>query len=96
MAIEKGSIGMDLDYREVLVKEIRAHKNYLKVAAITGLGLIGLGAIVSFSYSDLGILVSLIGMLRVLSGVYDLGRKDRLEKSLELIDEKTGLSRHSG
>ncbi len=91
MASEEGIRGLGLEFRGVLVKEIEMHRNYSRAAAITGLGLVGLGILVSPSYSDFGWLLALLGTLRAVSAVYDLGRKDQLQKSLERIDEKAGI-----
>ena len=88
MASEEGIRELGKEYREVLVREIRAHTVFSRVAAITGLGLIGLGIAISFSYSDLGYLLLLVGTLRAVTALYDLGRKDKLQQSLERIDEK--------
>ncbi len=41
MASNESSMGVGLEYRSVLVKEIRMHSAYSRVAALTGL--IGLG-----------------------------------------------------
>jgi hypothetical protein len=89
MAIDESLMGPGLEYRSVLVKEIRMHRAYSRVAALTGLGLIGLGLLVGFSNSDLGLLVDLVGILRAVSAIYDIGRKDQLQKSLERIEGKT-------
>ena len=91
MATEDGVRGLGPEYREVLMKEIKMHRSYSVVAAITGLGLLGLGIIVTPSYSDLGWLLVLVGLLRTVSALYDFGRKDHLQKSLEKIDEKAGI-----
>ncbi len=88
MASNEGLRGLGLEYRGVLVREIRMHRVYARTAALTGLGLIGLGLLVGFSYSDLGLLLDLVGILRAVSAIYDLGRKDQLQKSLERIEEK--------
>jgi len=88
LASEEGIRELGKEYREVLVREIRAHTVFSRVAAITGLGLIGLGIAISFSYSDLGYLLLLVGTLRAVTALYDLGRKDKLQQSLERIDEK--------
>jgi hypothetical protein len=64
------------------------HRTYSVVAVVTGLGLVGLGIVISPSYSDLGWLLLLVGILRAVSAAYDIGRKDQLQKSLERIDEK--------
>jgi hypothetical protein len=89
MASNEMSMGVGLEYRSVLVKEIRMHRTYSRVAALTGLGLIGLGLLVGFSNADLGLLIDLVGILRAVSAIYDNGRKDQLQKSLERIDGKT-------
>ena len=91
MATEDGVRGLGPEYRGVLVKEIKMHRSYSVVAAITGLGLLGLGIVITSSYSDLGWLLVLVGLLRAVSAVYDFGRKDQLQKSLERIDEKAGV-----
>ena len=91
MASEDGMRGLGSEYRGVLVKEIKMHRSYSVVAAITGLGLLGLGIVVTSSYSDLGWLLVLVGLLRAVSALYDFGRKDQLQKSLEKIDEKAGV-----
>jgi len=91
MASEEAIRGLGPEYRGVLVKEIKMHRSYSVVAAITGLGLLGLGILVSSSSSDLGWLLTLVGLLRAVSALYDFGRKDQLQKSLERIDEKAGL-----
>jgi hypothetical protein len=65
------------------------HRTYSRVAALTGLGLIGLGLLVGFSNTDLGLLIDLVGILRAVSAIYDNGRKDQLQKSLERIEGKT-------
>lgn len=82
-------MGVGLEYRSVLVKEIRMHRTYSRVAALTGLGLIGSGLLVGFSNADLGLLIDLVGILRAVSAIYDNGRKDQLQKSLERIEGKT-------
>jgi len=79
---------LGLEYRGVLVREIRVHRVYSRVAAVTGLGLLGLGLGISFSYSDIGWLLVLVGILRAVSAIYDLGRKDQLQQSLTRLDEK--------
>jgi len=89
MANSESESGLGLEYRGVLVKEIRMHRAYSRAAALTGLGLIVLGLLVDFSNSDLGLLIDLVGILRAVSAIYDLGRKDQLQKSLERIEEKT-------
>jgi hypothetical protein len=89
MASNEMSMGVGLEYRSVLVKEIRMHRTYSRVAALTGLGLIGSGLLVGFSNADLGLLIDLVGILRAVSAIYDNGRKDQLQKSLERIDGKT-------
>jgi len=91
LASEEGIRGLGPEYRGVLVREVRMHRSYSIVAAITGLGLVGLGILVSSSSSDLGWLLALVGLLRAVSALYDFGRKDQLQKSLERIDEKAGL-----
>ncbi len=91
MASEDGVRNLGPEYRGVLVREIKMHRNYSVVAVITGLGLIGLGLAISASYSDLAWLLAFVGILRSVSAVYDIGRKDQLQKSLERIDEKAGV-----
>jgi hypothetical protein len=91
MSSEEGIRGLGPEYRGVLVKEVRMHRTYSIVAAVTGLGLVGLGILVSGSSSDLGWLLALVGILRAVSALFDFGRKDQLQKSLERIDEKAGL-----
>ncbi len=92
LASEEAIRGLGPEYRGVLVKEVRMHRSYSIVAAVTGLGLIGLGILVgNTSSSDLGWLLALVGLLRAVSAFYDFGRKDRLQKSLERIDEKAGV-----
>ena len=91
MSSEEGIGGLGSEYRGVLVKEVRMHRSYSVVAAITGIGLMGLGVLVSSSFSDLGWLLVLVGLLRAVSALYDFGRKDQLQKSLERIDDKAGL-----
>ncbi len=88
MESDRGLGGSNSEYREVLVKEIRAHRAYSRVATLTGIGLIGLGIVVGFTSSDLGLLLDLVGILRALSAIYDLGRKDQLQRSLERIEGK--------
>ncbi len=89
MASDEGLTGLGLEYRGVLVREIGMHRAYSRVAAITGPGLVGLGILVSPSFSDLGWLLALVGILRAVSAVYDLGRKDQLQKSLDRIEGKS-------
>ena len=50
-----------------------------------------MGILVSRSSSDLGWLLALLGILRAVSALFDLGHKDQLQKSLDRIDEKAGL-----
>jgi hypothetical protein len=88
MASEDGVRNLGPEYRGVLVREIRMHRTYSVVAVVTGLGLVGLGIVISPSYSDLGWLLLLVGILRAVSAAYDIGRKDQLQKSLERIDER--------
>lgn len=88
---DEGAIDLGAKYREVLVKEIRTHRSYSLAAGITGLGLVGLGVLITASTSVLGWLFVLFGILRLVSALYDMGRKDSLQKSLERIDEKAGL-----
>lgn len=96
MANDEGIRGLGIEYRGVLVKEIRAHKVFSRVAAITGLGLLGLGIAISFSFSDLGWLLVIVGILRAITALYDLGRKDQLQQDLTRIDEKAaGKLEHS-
>lgn len=88
MVNEEGIRVLGLEYRGVLVREIRVHRVYSRVATVTGLGLLGLGLGISFSYSDIGWLLVLVGILRAVSAIYDLGRKDQLQQSLTRLDEK--------
>lgn len=87
---DEGAIDLGAKYREVLVKEIRTHRSYSLAAGITGLGLVGLGILITASTSVLGWLLVLLGILRLVSALYDMGRKDALQKSLERIDENAG------
>ena len=96
MASEEAVRGLGPEYRGVLVKEIKMHRSYSVVAAVTGLGLVGLGILVRSSSSDLGWLLVLVGLLRAVSALYDFSRKDQLQKSLERIDEKAGVKMGNG
>ena len=88
MASDEGLSGLGLEYRGVLEREIRMHRAYSRVVAVTGLGLVGLGILLTGYFSGLGWLLVLVGILRAVSAVYDLGRKDQLQKSLDRIEGK--------
>ncbi len=96
MASEGAIRGLGPEYRGVLVKEIKMRRSYSVVAAVTGLGLVGLGILVRSSSSDLGWLLVLVGLLRAVSALYDFSRKDQLQKILERIDEKAGVKMGNG
>jgi hypothetical protein len=74
-------------YRTVLEKEVATHRLFSRVTLVSGVALI-LGGIVATYYSPLGWLLVFVGILRVLNTLYDLQRKDDLDRKLKQLDRE--------
>lgn len=78
------------EYRGILVKEIGSHRSYARSMLATGLGLLGLGIVLTFYFSFLGYLLVIVGLIRSLNTYYDITRQDELRLSLKQLDRKFG------
>jgi hypothetical protein len=79
-------------YRRVLEREVASHRLFSRIALVTGAGLVLGGIAATYYYASLGWLLVIVGILRLLNTLYDLQRKDDLDRKLEQLDREFGRS----
>jgi hypothetical protein len=74
----------------ILSDEVRDHAVYAKVLLATGFGLILVGLVLTTIYAPLGLLLFLVGILRMVNSVYDFKRGDTLKMKMRLVRQEFG------
>jgi uncharacterized membrane protein YjjP (DUF1212 family) len=77
-------------HNRILRDEVRIHALYGKVLLATGLGLILLGFLITTINALFGLLLALVGGLRVINSVYDFIRGDSLKRKMRLVRQEFG------
>ena len=78
------------EYRQVLMKEVRTHRQFSRIAILTGCGLLVGGVVTLYYYAPLGWLLVIVAVLRVLNSLYDLQREDELQRRLRQLEDRFG------
>jgi hypothetical protein len=77
-------------HNRILSDEVRDHALYAKVLLATGCGLILGGFLIALYFAPLGLLVTLVGILRAINSIYDFRREDSLKKKMRLVRQEFG------
>lgn len=77
-------------YRRVLEGEVASHRLFSRITLATGAGLVLAGVAITYYYASLGWLLVIVGILRVLNTLFDLQRKDDLDRKLKQLDREFG------